>query len=96
MPFLFAQAIVTAIALALLAAYPAGAGPVVVIAGKEASLRIVAAADGLVLSADGNWIVATSDRPGFAGRLYAAGATLVLAAPLTGLCASRSTKDLTS
>ncbi len=65
--------------------------PVGIIAGGDAArtMRMVAAADGRLVSA-GGWlgvVYATSDDPDFAARLYRAGAVLVFRADRATGCA---------
>ncbi|MGY2049340.1 hypothetical protein [Methylobacterium sp. JK268] len=73
-----------ALGLAAPLAVPPARGPVAVVGppgdGLPAVARIVAAAGGAILAQGrfGNLLVAVSDAPGFARRLYAAGAWLVL------------------
>lgn len=76
------NAAVTCLALFALAAWPTGGGAVAVFAAEDDALAIIAAADGRIVSggmADFA-VIAVSDDPQFVGKLYAAGATLVLAA----------------
>jgi hypothetical protein len=49
-----------------------------VVGDRGAALRAVAAADGRIVEVRGRAVLARSDRPGFARRLYRAGAPLVL------------------
>jgi len=77
-----------------LALAPKAGAPVAVVAPPWATdgeaVRIVAAADGVVVSATrrGGIAVATSDAAGFIGRLYQSGATVVIDAAALSACLS--------
>jgi surface antigen len=62
---------------------------VAVIGGQAEAFRIVAAADGHVVEVRGGAVLARSDRPGFAGRLYRAGARLVIEGRIGAGCFRR-------
>ncbi|HYG47569.1 MAG TPA: hypothetical protein VD846_06465 [Allosphingosinicella sp.] len=62
---------------------------VAVVGGRAEAFRAVAAADGRVVEVLGNAVLARSDRPGFARRLYAAGAPLVLEGRIAAGCLRR-------
>ena len=68
---------------------PAGR-QVAVVGGQSEALRIIAAADGRVVEARRGAILAISDRPGFARRLYRAGAPLVLEGRIAAGCFRRT------
>ncbi|HEX8380069.1 MAG TPA: hypothetical protein VF619_05930 [Allosphingosinicella sp.] len=60
--------------------------PVSVVGDRAAAIRAVAAADGRIVEVRGRAVIARSDRPGFAGRLYRAGAPLVIEARIGAGC----------
>lgn len=64
---------------------PAGR-QVAVVGGRAEVFRIIAAADGRVVEARSGALLARSDRPGFARRLYRAGAPLVLEGRIAAGC----------
>ncbi|TGD93165.1 hypothetical protein [Methylobacterium nonmethylotrophicum] len=66
-------------------------------AGGAGAARIVAAAGGAILRAGrfDNLLITTSPEPGFARRLYAAGAWLVVSPLLAGACAPSPSQPLT-
>jgi hypothetical protein len=67
---------------------PAGR-QVAVVGSRAEAFRIIAAADGRVVEARGGAVLAISDRPGFAARLYRAGAPLVLEGRIAAGCFRR-------
>jgi hypothetical protein len=62
---------------------------VAVVGGQAEAFRIIAAAGGSVVEARGGAVLARSDRPGFARRLYRAGAPLVLEGRIAAGCFRR-------
>jgi hypothetical protein len=65
-------------------------GRQVAVVGDQAdAFRIVAAAGGRVVEARGAAVLARSDRPGFARRLYRAGAPLILEGRIAAGCFRR-------
>ncbi|KMO33326.1 hypothetical protein VQ03_25095 [Methylobacterium tarhaniae] len=82
-----------ALLVPVLAALTPRSGPVAVLgppgSGAAGTARIVAAAGGVLLRAGrfDSLLIAASDEPGFARRLYAAGAWLVVHPALAGSCA---------
>lgn len=52
--------------------------------GVDGALGAVIAADGYILQVRGDTVIAIADTPGFVGRLYAAGAMLVVPASAGG------------
>ena len=81
-PAFFLVALLTAVAIRLL---PHDGGPVAVLAWPPedggVAARVIAAAGGRLLTAgQGGFLIAQSDEAGFADRLYAAGALLVMRA----------------
>ncbi len=67
---------------------PAGR-QVAVVGDRAGAFRAIAAAGGQVLEARGVAVLARSDRPGFARRLYREGAPLVLEGRIGAGCFSR-------
>jgi hypothetical protein len=57
---------------------PTDGARVAIIAPGVDAVRLVAAAGGKAITTTGTGIIAVSDQPGFAGRLYRSGAWLVL------------------
>lgn len=66
-----------------------GGRPVSVVGNRAAAIRAVAAADGRIVEVRGRAVIARSDRPGFALRLYRAGAPLVLEGRIAAGCFRR-------
>lgn len=62
---------------------------VAVVGDRAEAFRIIAAADGRVVEARSGALLARSDRPGFVGRLYRAGAPLVLEGRIAAGCFRR-------
>ncbi|MFH6786078.1 hypothetical protein [Methylobacterium sp. MA0201] len=92
-----AGALALVLLVPVLAALTPRSGPVAVLArpgaGAAEAARIVAAAGGLLVRS-GRFdalLIAASDEPGFARRLYAAGAWLVVHPALAGPCAPSPT-----
>jgi hypothetical protein len=89
-----AFALLAGVLPAAVALVPKPGAPVAVIAvpweREGAALRIVAAADGLVLAAGGSGAIAiaTSAASGFVGRLYRSGAILVVDGAALSTCLS--------
>jgi ABC-type branched-subunit amino acid transport system substrate-binding protein len=87
-----AIAAATGLAPTVIALAPAEGKPVAVIVApwqpREAALRITAAAGGRLLMMTSTGVVTTADADGdgFVGRLYAAGAILVLNAAVVPAC----------
>jgi hypothetical protein len=75
----------TSISAAVAFAMPTGRSLAVVVPGGD-GVRLVVAAGGLPLRADGSVIIARSDDPAFVRQLYGAGALLVLDAEDAGGC----------
>lgn len=92
-PAVSAFALSLALAVPVMAALTPRSGTVAVLAppgsGAAEAARIVAAAGGVLLRAGrfDTLLIAASDEPGFARRLYAAGAWLVVHPALAGPCA---------
>ena len=92
-----AGAIGLALLVPVLVALTPRSGTVAVLAppgaGTAGAARIVAAAGGVLLRAGrfDTLLIAASDEPGFARRLYAAGAWLVVHPALAGPCAPSPT-----
>ncbi|HEX8482463.1 MAG TPA: hypothetical protein VF650_11210 [Allosphingosinicella sp.] len=57
-----------------------------VVGDRATALRAIAAADGRIVEVRGKAVLARSDRPGFVGRLYRAGAPLVIEARIGAGC----------
>jgi len=73
------------VSVALAFVVPSGRPTAVFVPGGEGA-RVVVAAGGSLLRADGFLVIARSDDPGFVRRLYAEGALLVLDAEDAGGC----------
>ena len=63
---------------------------VAVVGDQAGAFRAIAAAGGQIVEARGGAILARSDRPGFARRLYRAGAPLVLEGRIAAGCFRRT------
>lgn len=92
--FLMTNGLLAAAALTVPVLLPRPDAPVLVMVapagGPAEAMRVVAAAGGVLLDGTrfGPLVIAAGDGPGFATRLYAAGAVLVTASPVRPGCSS--------